>query len=142
MGTVSTEITLRNESDVAFARRGHLKTEDIRSVTVTAVVDTGAYSLMLDEQTMQKLGLEVTGEQKIVVASGERLVCMVTDAVEINWKNRQSVLRAVVVPGLPRVLMGVLPLEHMDLVIHPKKQELVGAHGDEMEFMALQGVSA
>jgi hypothetical protein len=37
-----------------------------------------------------------------------------------------------VLPGVQHVLLGALPLEDMDLVIHPKSQELVGAHGDEI----------
>jgi hypothetical protein len=45
-------------------------------------------------------------------------------------------MRVITVPGLPQVLMGLLPLEEMDLIIHPNKNELVGAHGDEIEHMA------
>jgi hypothetical protein len=76
------------------------------------------------------------GEQKVRIANGERLACPVTEAVEINWKNRQSVMRAVAIPGLPQTLLGLLPLEEMDLVVHPSKHELVGAHGDTIEYMA------
>ena len=43
---------------------------------------------------------------------------------------------AVSVPGLPQVLMGLLPLEEMDLIIHPNRHELVGVHGDTIEYMA------
>ena len=136
MGTVYTDLTLQNADDLALARRGYLKKEDIRTVTVTAMVDTGAYTLMLDEETCQKLGLESTGEQKIRIANGESLMCPVTGPVEINWKDRQSVMRAVSVPGLPKILLGLLPLEEMDLVVHPSRHELVGAHGYAMEHIA------
>ena len=138
MGTVYTELTLRNESDVGMAKKGYLKSSEIRSVTVTAIVDTGAYSLLIDDITMQKLGLGKTGEQKIRIANGERLICPVTDAVEINWKDRQTVMRTVAVPGLPQTLLGVIPMEALDLIVHHKKQELVGAHGDEVEYMAMK----
>ena len=136
MGTVYAELTLRNEWDVVQAAKGFIKPEDIRSVTVTAIVDTGSYSLMLDEQTAEKLGLGKTGEKRIRIANGERIVCPVTTTVEINWKNRQSVMRVISVPGLPQILLGLLPLEDMDLIVHPHKHELVGAHGDEIEYMA------
>jgi len=136
MGTVYAELTLRNLEDVTLAKQGFMKPENIRTATVTAIVDTGSYSLMLDEQTVQKLGLGTTGEQRIRIANGERIVCPVTTPVEINWKDRQSVMSVISVSGLPQNLLGLLPLEDMDLIVHPHKHELVGAHGDEMEFMA------
>jgi len=76
MGTVYAELTLRNSEDVALANQGFIKPENIR--TVTAIVDTGSYSLMLDEQTAQKLGLGKTGEKPIRIANGERIICPVT----------------------------------------------------------------
>jgi clan AA aspartic protease len=136
MGQVFAELTLRNEWDVALAYKGVIKPEEVRTITVTAIVDTGAYSLMLDEETSQKLGLEKTGDQKIRIANGQRIECPVTTPVEINWKDRQSIMCAVTVPGLPQTLMGLLPLEEMDLIVHPNKHELVGAHGDTIEYMA------
>ena len=141
MGTVYAELTLRNEWDVGQAAKGFIKPENIRTATVTAIVDTGSYSLMIDEQTAQKLGLEKTGEQRIRIANGERIACPVTTPVEINWKDRQSVMRVITVPGLPsvlwpQILLGLLPLEEMDLIVHPNKHELVGAHGDAIEYMA------
>ena len=136
MGTVYAELTLRNEWDVGQAAGGFIKNDEIRTATVTAIVDTGSYSLMIDEQTAQKLGLEKTGEQRIRIANGERIACPVTTPVEINWKDRQSVMRVITVPGLPQILLGLLPPEEMDLIVHPNKHELVGAHGDAIEYMA------
>jgi len=136
MGTVYAELMLRNFEDITLAKQGFVKPENIRTVTVNAIVDTGSYSLMVDEQTAQKLGLGITGEQRIRIANGERVVCPVTTSVEINWKDRQSVMRVITVPGLPQTLLGLLPLEEMDLIVHPNKHELVGAHGDAIEYMA------
>jgi len=64
---------------------------------------------------VQKLGLGTTGEQRIRIANGERIVCPVTTPVEINWKDRQSVMRIISVPGLPQTLLGLLPLEELKL---------------------------
>jgi predicted aspartyl protease len=136
MGTVYAELTLRNSEDVTLVKQGYMKPENIRTVTVTAIVDTGSYSLMIDEQTAQKLGLGKMGEQRIRIANGERIVCPVTTPVEINWKDRQSVMRVITVPCLPQILFGLLSLEEMDLIVHPNKHELVGAHGDAIEYMA------
>ena len=125
MDTIYAEITLRNEYDVACARHGYLDDNEIRTVSVTAVVDTGVHSLMIDEKTMQKLGLVATGEQGVRTDGGEHMLCPVTEVVEIQWKDRQTVMRAVAVPGLPQTLLGALPLEDMNLVVHPSRNELV-----------------
>jgi len=36
-----------------------------------------------------------------------------------------------VVVNSGRILLGAIPLEDMDLIVDPAKQELIGAHGDE-----------
>ena len=137
MGTVHAEITLRNAFDSAKVREGILKEGEIRSMTVTAVVDTGAMTLVITEELRLKLGLTITAQKNVRVASGQRLSCGMTEAVEIHWKDRFSTLSAVVIPGAEKVLLGVIPLEDMDLIVNPVTQELIGAHGDIVEVMAL-----
>ena len=44
MGMVNTEITLINARDDGNAKDGLIKTDAVRSVTVTAVADTGSLS--------------------------------------------------------------------------------------------------
>jgi len=38
-------------------------------------------------------------------------------------------------PNANNVLLGAIPLEAMDLIINPSKQELIGAHGDKIVYM-------
>jgi hypothetical protein len=40
-----------------------------------------------------------------------------------------------VVPDAEEVLLGAIPLEDMDLIVYPARQELIGAHGDEVVCM-------
>jgi hypothetical protein len=40
-----------------------------------------------------------------------------------------------VLPGSEDVLLGVIPMEDMDLMVDPKHQEVVGVHGDEALFI-------
>ena len=137
MGTVLAEITLKNATDNVNHERGLIKEGDVRSETVTAIVDTGAMSLVITEELRQKLGLSIRGEKPVLIANGLRLSCKITEPVEICWKNRYSSQNAVVIPGAEKVLLGAIPLEDMDLIVNPVTQELVGAHGDIMETMAL-----
>ena len=134
MGTVYADITLRNAADVQHSLTGLIRKEDVRSITVTAIVDTGAGSLIINEEQSEKLGLQPYKERSVLLADGRRLVCKVVFPVQIIWKDRDMSCDAVVVPGAKTVLLGAIPLEGMDLMIHPKKQELVGVHGDEVVF--------
>ena len=137
MGIVHTEITLKNSADVVNAKTGLIREDEVRSITVNAVVDTGAASLVINEEQFQKLGLCMYKEQSARLADGRRVPCKITHPVEIHWKDRETSCGAMVIPGAETVLLGAIPLEGMDIMIHPKKQELVGVHGDTVEYMAL-----
>jgi len=137
MGTTYAEITIKNSYDAGKAREGLIEESDVRSVTVQAVVDTGAMSLVINEELQQKLGLKVMRIRSALVANGQRVTCKETEPVEISWKDRGSSLNAVVIPGAKSVLLGAIPLEDMDLMVNPVTQELVGAHGDTVECFAL-----
>jgi hypothetical protein len=47
MGIVNAEITLKNAMVAGMARAGLIEETEVRSVTVTAVVNTGAASLVI-----------------------------------------------------------------------------------------------
>ena len=136
MGTVHAEITLKNAADQAGIREGRLKEHELRSVTVTVVIDTGAATLVINEELCQKLGLGITEERSVKLANGGRAPCKLTEPVEVCWKDRHWSCPAVVLSGAESVLLGAIPLEGMDLMINPKTQELVGVHGDVVEYMA------
>jgi clan AA aspartic protease len=105
----------------------------VRSVTVQAVADTGAMSLVINEELQQRLGVLTVKKRFAQIANGQRVPCEETDPVNIFWKNRRSSLPALVVPGAKKVLLGAIPLESMDLMVNPVTQEVVGAHGEEEE---------
>jgi clan AA aspartic protease len=131
MGSVVAEITLRNGGDIVLARNGHITEQNIRSLSVTALVDTGATTLVIGEDTRERLGLVVTDTHTVTLAGGSEAFCGITEPVEICWKNRKSSVRAWVLPGEKQVLIGVIPLEEMDLIVDPISQKLVGAHGEK-----------
>ena len=79
MSTVRTEITIKNAVDVGEARRGHITDAQVRSLTVDALVDTGAWTLVIDENTCQKLGLILKGTTPGVLGDGSSVVCQITD---------------------------------------------------------------
>jgi clan AA aspartic protease len=132
MGTVFAEITLKNGSDITLAQNGHIAGQNVRSVTVNALVDTGAITLVINENVRQKLGLAIEGSRTASLADGGEVSCNVTEPVRIYWKDRDALCRAWVLPEGGDVLLGAIPLEEMDLIVDPSNRMLTGAHGDEI----------
>jgi clan AA aspartic protease len=130
MSIVKTQITLKNAADVAIAKLGYITDAQIRTLTVEAVADTGAWTLIINEDTCQQLGLRLEGPEPGVLADGTTAIYQITDGVEVHWQNRKTVCPALVVPGADEILFGALPMEGMDLIVHPRKEEVIGAHGD------------
>ena len=130
MSTVRAEITLKNAVDVGAVKRGYITDAQVRSLTVDALADTGAWTLVINEDICQKLGLELKGTTPGVLGDGSSVVCRITDGVEVHWKDRDTVCPALVVPGADEVLIGALPMEGLDVMIHPREEKIVGVHGD------------
>ena len=129
MSVVSTEITLINGGDVILAKRGLIKEREIREMTVQAIVDTGAWTIIINEETRDKLGLDDGGYGEATLADGKEELYQMAGPMEIRWKNRRFTCNALVLPDAPDILLGAYPLEGMDLTINPQR-ELVGIHGD------------
>jgi clan AA aspartic protease len=131
MGTFKEEITLENIKDRGVAERGYIKESEIRTLKVDAMPDTGAWTLVINEDVRQKLGLATKKTSRSTLADGKTETYDVTESVEIRWKDRSTVLPAVVVPNAKDILLGALPLEAMDLMVDPAHGRLVGVHGDQ-----------
>jgi clan AA aspartic protease len=131
MGYVNTRITLKNFRDVFNAKKGNLPEDKIRQATIDVMVDTGASTLVINENIFQQLGLDVMGESEITLANDAKETCKVTEPLVINWEDRSTTMSALVIEDAPDFLLGVLPLEGMDLIVDTVNQKLVGAHGNK-----------
>jgi clan AA aspartic protease len=131
MGEVTEKITLVNAIDEGMVLNGIIKEAEVRQVTVNAVVDTGAGPLVINEALRQQLGLRVLRSSTVTVAGNEKSTCSVVEPVTIRWKDRETTCRALLLPNEKETLLGVIPLEDMDLLVNPVERCLVGAHGDE-----------
>jgi clan AA aspartic protease len=131
MGEVLERITLVNTGDATNARRGIIKETEVRQVAVDAVVDTGAGPLVITEALRQQLGLEIEKDHSVNLAGNVPQKCTVAELVDIRWKDRYTSSRPIVLPTGHETLLGVIPLEDMDLKVNPIDRCLEGAHGDE-----------
>ena len=129
MPEMKTEITLKNINDKMKAEEGIIDESNIRKITLNALIDTGAWTLVINEDIREKLGLKVLGTELEVLANGTIAEYNLAGPVEIRWNNRRVTCDALVLPDADEVLLGLIPLEAMDLTINPRR-ELVGIHGD------------
>jgi predicted aspartyl protease len=133
MGRVLTEATIENLKDLWDAERGMLDKEQVRRLVVPdALVDTGATLLSLPTRLIRQLGLAVQGSRRVTSSVGLADAAMY-EAVKLTIQGRTCTMDVMEVPDVVPVLIGQLPLEHLDLVIDPRNRTLTGnpAHGGE-----------
>jgi len=96
-----------------------------QQVQVRALVDTGATFMCVPEDVALQLGFDLSevSQQVVTLADGHQLKVPKIAPVEIAFQNRTYVTEAVVLGN--EALMGVLPLEAMDLRVDPRSQQLV-----------------
>jgi len=124
MGHVYANITLMNSYEVTSAKKGFMAEEDVKKLDVRAMVDSGAMTLTINEKIAEQLGLEVHERIEVTLADGSYRKCDYVGPVGIHFENRTACCRALVLPGLDEVLLGVIPLEEMDVIIDPTTQQL------------------
>ena len=131
MGYVFEEITLKNSADVSNAASGIINEREIRQKTVEVLVDTGCFTMVIDEELRRELGLRIVGERVVNLADKTRVICKEAESVDIHWKDRSASMRPGVLPETDKILLGALPLEDMDLIVDPAREKLTGRHGDK-----------
>jgi len=133
MGRVLTEITVESLSDLYAARKGLMTPDKVRRVTIPdAVVDTGATYLSLPTKVIRELGLSKSFTKRVMTSRGPA-DADVYDAVRLTIQDRSCTLDVMEVPDPVPALVGQLPLEHLDFVVDPVRQKIIGnpAHGGE-----------
>jgi clan AA aspartic protease len=134
MGRVLTEAIIENLQDLWEVKRGLRSLEQARQVTVTdALVDTGATLLSLPMQVIEQLGLGKTATKRVTSSHGGIVEASLYDAVRLTIQGRSCTMVVLEVPDNVPVLIGQLPLEHLDFVVDLRSRTLIGnpAHGGE-----------
>jgi len=88
-------------------------------------VDSGAYMMAINETIQSQMDFPFVEKRKVVLASGQVLVYDVVGPIDVRFANRRAICTAFVLPGDSEPLLGAIPMEEMDVLIHPKRQELV-----------------
>lgn len=122
MGIVHAEIELSNAMDRALFRRNQIAEKDIRKISVKALVDSGAYMMVIPDKVRLQLGLEIIGYEFTEFANGQQEKVAIAEPIEVHFENRKATVDVLVVGN--EVLLGAIPMEAMDVLINPRLQKL------------------
>ena len=111
MGLLRAQITLGNPSD-----------RSLTPISVSALVDTGALHLCLPEHVAIQLALAEQEKREVTLADGSRRIVPYVGPVEVRFEGRRCFVGAMIVGDEP--LLGAIPMEDMDLVVHPSTRNL------------------
>ncbi|MBK7804815.1 MAG: retroviral-like aspartic protease family protein [Saprospiraceae bacterium] len=125
MGLVYAEIELINAGDLELARRNMLDIDEVKKMNVEMLVDSGSYYMCINETVKELLDLNILEKRKWQLANGQIVEYEVVGPIEVKFKNRRCHVDAMVLPGDSEMLLGAIPKEDMDVLIHPLRQELV-----------------
>jgi clan AA aspartic protease len=125
MGYIYAEIELTNEDDLAFNSRGQLPEEKIRRITCRALVDSGAWDLVINEDVQKRLNLRLLGREPVKLADETLLYVDIVGPVKVRFEDHFTIARAVVLPDTSEVLLGAHPLQGLDAFIDAKREKLL-----------------
>jgi predicted aspartyl protease len=133
MGRVLTEVTIESLQDLWDVERGLIPADQVRRAIVTdALVDTGATLLTLPTRLIRQLGLRERYKKRVRSTVGVSEAAVYA-AVRLTIQGRDCTMDVMEVPDDTPVLVGQLPLEHLDFVVDIRSHTLIGnpAHGGE-----------
>jgi len=122
---VYAEIKLINAGDLEMAKRHLIGQEEVREITVSMVVDSGAYMMAINETIQAQLNLSFIEKRKSIMADGSIVEHDVVGPIHVKFANRTAICSAVVLQGDNEPLLGAIPMEEMDVIIHPGRQEMM-----------------
>lgn len=111
MGLVTATVTLSNP-----------KRDDLVPLDVPVLVDTGAVHMCIPQHVAIQLGLEEIDRREVTLADGRKSFVPYVGPIFITFENRKCFVGAMVLGD--QALLGAIPMEDMDLVVSPLKQEL------------------
>ena len=133
VGRVLTEAKIENVEDLWAIKQGLREPDQARAVTVpNALVDTGATLLSIPTALIQKLGISKVGTRHVRSSVGVTEAAMY-EAVRLTIGGRSCTMDVIEVPDGVPVLIGQIPLEHLDFVVDLRNRTLMGnpEHGGE-----------
>ena len=124
MGRVVVETKVTNKRDLILVEDANRPADQVRSVTIKGIVDTGAAMLVLPESVAKLLGLPKNGEANVRYADQRTANRDIVGDVEIEILGRKNTFTAIVEPGRTDALIGAIVLEALDMLVDCRTQTL------------------
>ena len=106
-------------ADLALSNPGR---QDLAPLAVKALVDTGALMLCIPEHVAVQLALEAESTREVTVADGRSASVPYVGPIKVAFGKRFCYVGALVLGD--EVLLGSVPMEDMDLVVHRGRREV------------------
>lgn len=137
MGLIYANVELINAFDLEMARKYMIGEEEVKRMPVSMLVDPGSVMLAINESIQEQLQLPIVEKRKVQLANSHIAEYDVVSQVELRFANRRTLCNAIVLPGDSEPLLGAIPMEDMDVLIHPTRQELI-VHPDHPYFAQMK----
>jgi len=96
---------------------------DLKPVELNSLVDTGALMLCIPQSIAFQLELAELDKRPVTIADGTSHQVPYVGPVRVDFENRFCFVGALVIGD--ETLLGAVPMEDMDLVVHPATQRLM-----------------
>ena len=130
MGEIRTEVELENEGDREHFLRGGYEESEIRHTSVKGIIDTGAATLMLPQNLVERLGLRDKGTAFVSYADERQNERPLAGPVTVQIGNRAMVMNCIVGPPLSEPLIGQVVLETLDVIADCANHTVTPRHPD------------
>jgi hypothetical protein len=125
MGHVHAEIEIINSVELQLAKRHLIDQEEVKRMHITVMVDRAAWKLCINENIQCIMNLPFLRKEGLRLADGQAVEYDLVGPVLIKFGDRKANCEAIVLPGDTRPLLGGVPMESLNLIIHPLREELV-----------------
>lgn len=112
MGLVYSEIKLSNPVR-----------EELAAITVNSLVGSGALHLCIPEHLALQLQIKPLENREVTLADGSRKLIPYAGPIKVNFANRTAFVGAMIMGD--EVLLGAIPMEDLDVLIHPATRSLI-----------------
>lgn len=133
MGLIKASLQLVNTADEIKLDEGLIVKSAVKQLTEIFLIDTSAYMLCINGTMRNKLGLRHFGYERYELADGTKQQFETVAPVSVYFENRNTVCRALVLPGDTEPLLGIIPMKDMDVVLNPKLQTIT-VHPDHPDM--------
>lgn len=96
---------------------------ELEVVEIDALADAEAVHMRIPPHIKNQLQLEEMDAKEVTLADGSRKLVPYVGPIELRYRNRVGCAGALVMGDTP--LLGVIPMEDMDLVVVPKTRQVI-----------------